>query len=96
MDVLNAERNLSVAKAELKVFEDEIEQSKKFDFFTNLKERDYHERTESYIKGQQQTLVLQHDQPQQTLLAKTDQQTREQQTFSPVNIQSFSDRDVQT
>lgn len=40
-------------------------------------------------------MVLQHDQPQQTLLAKTDQQTREKQTFLPVNVQSLSVRDVQ-
>lgn len=88
MDVFNAERNLSVAEAELKVFEDEIEHSTKFDVFSNLEEQDYRERTESYIRAQQQPLVLQNDHPH--LLANTDQQT-----FLPVNVQSFSDRDVQ-
>lgn len=41
MDVLDAEMNLSVAEAELKIFEDEVENSKIFD----RKNRTIHHRT---------------------------------------------------
>lgn len=48
MDILDADMNLSVAEAELKIFEDEVENSRIYEIFSNYDEQDPQERTDQY------------------------------------------------
>lgn len=81
MDVLDAKMSLSVAEAELKIFEDEVENSKIFDTFSNYEEQDPQERTEQYITEQQSFIASVYP-PQESLVPQTlKQQTDSEQTF---------------
>lgn len=81
MDVLDAKMSLSVAEAELKIFEDEVENSKIFDTFSNYEEHDPQERTEQYITEQQSFIASVYP-PQESLVPQTlKQQTDSEQTF---------------
>lgn len=53
MDILDAEMNLSVTEAELKIFKDEVENYRIFDTFSNYEEQYPQERPEQYVTEQQ-------------------------------------------
>uniref|UniRef100_K1RHF1 Uncharacterized protein n=1 Tax=Magallana gigas TaxID=29159 RepID=K1RHF1_MAGGI len=81
MDVLDADMNLSEAEAELKIFDDEVENSKIFDTFSNYEEQDPQERTEQYVTEQQPFIASVYP-PQESLVPQTlKQQTDGEQTF---------------
>lgn len=81
MDILYADMNLSVAEAELKIFEDEVENSRIYEIFSNYDKQDPQERTEQYVT-KQQPLIAPVYPPQESLVPQTvKQQIESEQTF---------------
>lgn len=88
MDILDADMNLSVTEAELKIFEDEVKNSRIYEIFSNYDEQVPQERTEQYVT-KQQPLIAPVYPPQESLVPQTvKQQIDSEQIFLNTNNRS--------